>query len=365
MLLEAQERSQNSAMDLVVKTFQERTKILEDDSKELMKSLEFAHAEILDLKGNMKVLQKLVSDKQVVIDALQSRVVDLQERVNYHDDYSRRSNLRISGLVEQPSETWEQTLTSVTKFLQEKLQLPSVDLERAHRVGTATPSHPRTIVARFEKFGQREAALRNAKKLKGTGIYLNEDLCPASMEIKKKQIPLMKKAREEGKIAFFRHTKLIIKERTGQYSSSTGHQKEHRRDNDASQGSDGGSSPCETVVQAHSGADGPRRAGTVKPADGSRRRRVSSTECSRDGDVAEVPAGSLSSCGVAMPSEPHPPTAAAALSVGAVRKGTDCADGAQPMSTCGGAERTSSKTSGSSRTPVTRANTKNLRKKCG
>ena len=39
------------------------------------------------------------------------------------------------------------------------------------------------------------------KKLKGTGIYLNEDLCQASMEAKKKQLLFLKKARGEGKIA--------------------------------------------------------------------------------------------------------------------------------------------------------------------
>ena len=49
---------------------------------------------------------------------------------------------------------------------------------------------------------------------------MNEDLCPASMQKKKEQLPIMKKAREEGKIAFFRHTRLVIKERTGQRSSS-------------------------------------------------------------------------------------------------------------------------------------------------
>ncbi|KAK3891047.1 hypothetical protein Pcinc_005051 [Petrolisthes cinctipes] len=40
--------------------------------------------------------------------------------------------------------------------------------------------------------------------------------------MRKSQFPLLKKAREEGKIAFFKHTKLIIKERTRHVSSSGG-----------------------------------------------------------------------------------------------------------------------------------------------
>ncbi|KAK3863123.1 hypothetical protein Pcinc_031065 [Petrolisthes cinctipes] len=89
-------------------------------------------------------------------------------------------------------------------------------LERAHRTGQANPSRQRTIVARFEKFGDRETVLRNARKLKGTGIYINEDPCQASQEIRNKQLPLLKEAKNQGKIAFFKYTKLIIKKRTTQ-----------------------------------------------------------------------------------------------------------------------------------------------------
>ena len=83
-----------------------------------------------------------------------------------------------------------------------------------------TPSRPQTIMARFERFGNREAMVRNARKLKETGIFINEDLCPASQEINKSQFPLTKKARENGKIAFFVF-KLIIKERTSERSGPT------------------------------------------------------------------------------------------------------------------------------------------------
>ena len=130
----------------------------------------------------------------MVVEGLQSRIAELEQRVNYQEGYSRRNNLRITGLQEQQvSETWEQTATNVSKILQDKLQLPSVKFERAHWMGSAASPHPRAIVVRFEKFSDREAAIRSVQKLKGTEIYINEDLCPASLDIRKKQFPLMKK----------------------------------------------------------------------------------------------------------------------------------------------------------------------------
>lgn len=76
-----------------------------------------------------------------------------------------------------------------------------MDLERAHRVGPVSASRPRTVLARFERFGEREAVLRNARKLKETGIFINEDLCAASQAKEQSQFPLMKEARSQGKIA--------------------------------------------------------------------------------------------------------------------------------------------------------------------
>lgn len=91
-----------------------------------------------------------------------------------------------------------------------------MNTERAHRMDKADSSATRAIITRFEKFSDREAALQNARKVKGTGIYVNEDLFPASQAVKHSQLLSLKQARLEGEIAYFKHTKLAIKEKTPQ-----------------------------------------------------------------------------------------------------------------------------------------------------
>lgn len=220
VLLEAQDRAFKTALDIVVEQLQARLQAAETKSEDLVKSLEFTQAEVSDLLFELKVLQKSDSEQKGIINTLKLRIEELERRSNYQEDYNRRNNLRFTGIQEKQGETWEETAVTVTKILEEKLQLPAIRLERAHRTGPVTPTRHRVIVARFERFGDREAAIRNARKLKGTGIFINEDLCAASQELRKSQFPLMKKAREEGKIAFFKHTKLIIKERTRQVSDN-------------------------------------------------------------------------------------------------------------------------------------------------
>ncbi|MPC79356.1 hypothetical protein E2C01_073879 [Portunus trituberculatus] len=182
---------------------------------DLTGNLEFSHAKISDLEAEAKTLRKSEQEHKTVIEALKTRVEDLEQRTNYQEDYSRRDNIRITGIKETPNgEIWEQTAELVSTLLKDKLQLPPMKLQRVHRVGLPGRSALRTIVARFEHFCDRETAMGNARKSKGTGIYFNKDLCPASQEIVKNQSLLLKQARPEGKIAYFKHIRLIIKERT-------------------------------------------------------------------------------------------------------------------------------------------------------
>lgn len=213
LLLDSQNQAFRSALDIVVEQFKARVSSLESRIQELTRSLEFTQAEVLDLKEDLKAVRKSNSDKETTVNDLKGCAKELVQRLNYQDDYSRRNNLRITGLYETAGESWEQTAALVSSLLQNKLELPPMDLERAHRVGTVGWPYSRTIIARFERFQDREAVMRNTRKLKGSGVFINEDLCPASQEVKRSQMPAFKQARSEGKIAFFKHTKLIIKDK--------------------------------------------------------------------------------------------------------------------------------------------------------
>lgn len=220
LLLESQERAYKLALDAVVKQMQDQINKLENKVSDLITSLEYTQREVDELKSSAnqhkteRKEDKLQIGKLIQqLDSSTLMIKNLEDKVVYQEDYSRRKNLRISGLEEQQNETWEQTATAVTSLLESKLQLPGIVLERAHRVGPRQDTKPRTIVARFNRYGDREAAMRRGKHLKGTNIFLNEDLSSASLAVRNAQLPMYKQAKADGKIAFFRHTKLIIREK--------------------------------------------------------------------------------------------------------------------------------------------------------
>lgn len=189
---------------------------------ELRRSLEFTQGEVDDLRGEVKELEKEKAADKTIIQNLRRQCQTtgencevLEDRCDYLEDYSRRNNVHITGMEERPGgETWEQTADQVQKLFADKMQLSDLTLERAHRVGQRSEQRARPVVARFLRFSDRELVMRNASKLRGTNIFINDDLCPASQEKRRLQLPQLQQARREGKLAYFRHTKLVIRERS-------------------------------------------------------------------------------------------------------------------------------------------------------
>lgn len=220
LMLEIQQKAYKDATELLMTEVTNRMRHLEQRNQELVHSLEFTQREVDGLKSDNSVMKEelcnLKKELAKKTDA-DEKINKINDRLDYQEDYSRRNNLRFDGLEEKSNESWEATQDMVQRLLREKLNIGPIQLERAHRVGprpSMGTTRPRTVVARFTSFSDRQLALKNASKLKNTNIYINEDLCEASVQLRKAQLSDLRKARAEGKIAYFSHTKLVIRDRS-------------------------------------------------------------------------------------------------------------------------------------------------------
>ena len=150
---------------------------MEQDVKELKSSIEFAHAEVKDLKEEVERSKKSDIENRMRIDCLDDEnrrlhdsIVDLKVR-------SMRDNLLFHNVEE---EARENTTDKIFQLLEEKLEIPDarnkIKIDRSHRVGRKrdTQRKPRAIVVKFNFYQDRELVRRNAKKLKGTKIGVFE-----------------------------------------------------------------------------------------------------------------------------------------------------------------------------------------------
>ena len=123
------------------------------------------------------------------------------------------------GLLQDNGKTRETTEEKVKKVLVEKLNLdPVPEIERAHRTGRPTrhggTPKPRTVVSNFTSYKAKESILKAARRMKQEGIQIFEDLAEETMEKRRAQLPQVRKAKAQGKIAYFSLDRLIIKDRT-------------------------------------------------------------------------------------------------------------------------------------------------------
>ena len=221
LLLKTQRECYNDSMQCLMNSFNERLGKLE---KELYES-----------KTEIALLRQENSSNETKISSLVDRICQLEtsehnlgniqqpifDRLDSLEDHSRRNNIRVDGLAEQNvNENWEQTAEAVRKLVKDNLGIAeNITIERAHRVGRKSSEKPRTVIAKFLQFKDRDAILRNSNKLKGSNIFISEDLCESSRAKRREKLPALKQARRDGKIAYFSHTNLIIKDRPPETSN--------------------------------------------------------------------------------------------------------------------------------------------------
>ena len=132
------------------------------------------------------------------------------------EDCSTRKNLRINGIKQGESETWEERKKRVNCFLEEKLYIDTSDIwiERAHWVDEKKNGQERQIIVQFNNYKLKSDILKNCKKLKVTNFSVFGDFSKETASIREEKWKEVLKNRKDGKISYLQYNTVICKERT-------------------------------------------------------------------------------------------------------------------------------------------------------
>ena len=181
---------------------------LKNEKDELVEELNRSKERISKLESVKNDMEESITTTQ---DILENKVKDLERgmkksnieksKLRQLEDRQRRNNLRIDGLDDNENESWDDT--DATEMFEHCLGVTGVIIERAHRTGDKERRkkegnyvRPRTIVLKLLNYKDKTRILRNVKKLKGTGIFINEDYSHETLLIRKQLFEEMKKQRE-------------------------------------------------------------------------------------------------------------------------------------------------------------------------
>ena len=110
------------------------------------------------------------------------------------EDRSQRNNIRIDGIEEKQYETWDRCEEKVQKVTKDKLSIEDeVEIDHCHwmkkggkdRSNNERNSRPRTIICRLLRFKDKQTIIQSSKKLKNTGIFIYENFCKDTMDLRK------------------------------------------------------------------------------------------------------------------------------------------------------------------------------------
>lgn len=166
------------------------------------------------LNEERKKLQKLAVEFESLSksnDSMKEEMVDLQSR-------SMRDNLLFFGFSEPATfdeRRSEDCARKILNFCAETLKIENahseIKIERAHRVGKYVSQKSRPIVVKFNHYPDKTKIKSKAfTELKDSNYRVSEQFPKAIQDRRKQLIPVMVKAKQDGKNAHLSYDKLII-----------------------------------------------------------------------------------------------------------------------------------------------------------
>ena len=188
------------SMDAKVNNLQAKVECFESSQKEMKTKVE-------DIEKGMNFANTERESFEERLKGMQKQLAQLKDEKLYMELYQRRENLRFFGIKEAGTAE-EDTREVLVDFLKMELGIEDADeveFQRVHRIGKrdSPDGKPRQIIARFLRYPDREKIMSNARKLKGKGFGISADLPKEIIERRKKKMDQFKKAKKDGKPAYF------------------------------------------------------------------------------------------------------------------------------------------------------------------
>ena len=159
---------------------------LGSSEKKLNELINSNQAKIAKLDEELTKLENNLALKDKAIAGLEDDNYRLSQEVDDLEQYTRRTNVRIYGVAEQPEENTDNIAVDFFKS-ELNVDVASNDISRSHRVGKKSGAKPRPIIVRFTKHNTKVAVMSRRRVLKERKrpFNLQEDLTINRREILK------------------------------------------------------------------------------------------------------------------------------------------------------------------------------------
>ena len=222
-MLDARVEQVAKRLDTIESSFGKKFKEIERRFDEVTLALDFQNKTVEELR-----LNEIPTIKNDIV----KERTDMHKELDRLATYVCRENSIILGLPELMEEDTEKV---VREFYRTNLQLGEeaehIIHQRIHRV-PGSMQKPRPIKIRFLRYSDKMKVHNHAKHLKGTSYVVTDDLPKRVREERRRQVPDLKRARDNGKWAAFSRSEpwklIVVDKRSDIHGRQQGERKERQ-----------------------------------------------------------------------------------------------------------------------------------------
>jgi hypothetical protein len=139
----------------------------------ICKSEERVVAQITKVQTDICLVKKELIDK---VCKLERQLHSVKMELEKTQSELRKKNILVEGIPEKDKEKWNDTEVLIEQLFNQLGLSGSPIIDDCFRIGTYKPGKIRPILLKFVRFKDKKLVMENRNKLKGTKIYLNDDL---------------------------------------------------------------------------------------------------------------------------------------------------------------------------------------------
>lgn len=121
-------------------------------------------------------IQKQLGTLEEKVTELQKENLSLKTQLDAVEQYSRKPNIKISGIAEEKNENLNKVVISLIKDRMQ-IDIEDRDISICHRIGKQkNKEQRRPVIVRFANLSLKQKIMAKRSSLKNTSIFINDDL---------------------------------------------------------------------------------------------------------------------------------------------------------------------------------------------
>lgn len=182
-------------------------------NQQIFDLLQAVKADVRAIREDFDIYRGKVEELEVKVTELETENTVLQERIKYLEESAKKNQVIVFGLQEDTEELLEEKILNLlTNTLAIEIHLETID--NLYRIGKKGKGSVRPVIIRFVRFLEKQVVLKNAHKLRGTGISICNDLTLQQQKDHKILYKYYKTAKDKGFSAKITGNRLVVNEET-------------------------------------------------------------------------------------------------------------------------------------------------------